>query len=424
MRIAVYHNLPSGGGKRALLEMIRGLKARHSIDVFSLSSAEHDFCDLRPFADQHMLFPFAPLPLLKRPFGRLNAIARTVDLLRVRGVQRRVAQVIDGGRYDAVFVHNCWIGQAPAVLSFLQTPTVYFCAEPPRFLYEPRLSRPYSRPDPLRRMLNAVDPWPWVYKSVLGALDRAVACKAGLMLANSAFSREALYRVYGLDVRVCYLGIDCARFVPTGAPRGDYVLSVGAIHPGKGYDFLIRSLARIPAASRPRLVIVTNFAEPRETQFLRTLAENLGVQLELQVLIPDDELVLRYGQARLTLYAPILEPFGFVPLESMACGTAVVGVREGGVRESVLHRQTGLLVDRDEGEYAQAVMELLGDAGQRRSYEANGPGYVQREWPWRRTVENLERFLAAAGATDTKSVSVTPSAIPGLPRVKGGGNGG
>ena len=55
----------------------------------------------------------------------------------------------------------------------------------------------------------------------------------------------------------------------------------------------------------------------------------------------------RLQPARATVYAPIMEPFGFVPLESMACGTPVVGVCEGGVRETIRHEETGLLVDRD-----------------------------------------------------------------------------
>lgn len=429
MRIAVYHNLPSGGGKRALLEMVRGLKTRHSIDVFSLSCADHDFCDLRPFSDHHTVFPFTPLTLFERPLGRLNPLVRALDLLRVRAAQKDVAARIDAGQYDVAFVHNCRIGQTPAVLSYLRTPTVYYCAEPPRFLYEPRVSRPYIKSDPVRRSLNAVDPGPWIYETMLGALDKAAARDACLVLANSAFSRETLYRVYGINARICYLGVDCGRFFPVGATRESFVLSVGAVHSGKGYDFLIRSLARIPTAGRPSLIIVTNSAETRETRFLQTLAENLRVELEFQVLLPEQELVLRYNQALLTLYTPVLEPFGLVPLESMACGTSVVGVREGGVRESILHRQTGLLVDRDEGEYAQAVMELLGDAAQRRAYEANGPGYVRREWPWSRTVDNLHTFLAAASKADDaadgrEAAGLAPAMRGDSPREKDRANGG
>jgi glycosyltransferase involved in cell wall biosynthesis len=43
----------------------------------------------------------------------------------------------------------------------------------------------------------------------------------------------------------------------------------------------------------------------------------------------------------------------------MACGTPVVAVKEGGVRESVMHDKTGILTQRDENMFAQAVMDLL-----------------------------------------------------------------
>lgn len=96
MKIAVYHNLPSGGGKRALFEMTRRLAEQHTVDVYTLSTAEHEFCDLRPSVARHEIWPFQPLPLARRPFGRLNQGIRSADLRRletfcdlVRGDQPR-----------------------------------------------------------------------------------------------------------------------------------------------------------------------------------------------------------------------------------------------------------------------------------------------------------------------------------------------
>ncbi len=43
----------------------------------------------------------------------------------------------------------------------------------------------------------------------------------------------------------------------------------------------------------------------------------------------------------------------------MACGTPVAAVKEGGVRESVVHSKTGVLTQRDEKMFADAVIELL-----------------------------------------------------------------
>lgn len=393
MNLAVYHNLPSGGGKRALHEMVRRLAAHHTLDVYTLSCAEHEFGDLRPHCCRHVVTPFQPLPLARRPFGRLNQGIRAIDLLRLRALQRGIAQEIDAGGYDVVFVHNCQFGQSPALLAALQTPSVYYCAEPPRLLHEPPEPRPYSSFSAARRLGNRFDPLPGLYRRTLDRLDRANVAAAGLVLVNSAYSRESLYRAYGIFARVGYLGVDADRFRPLGLPKEEMVLSVGALNSKKGFDFLLHSLARLDADQRPRLVIVSNFADERERGYLEGLAARLGVAVEFRTLIPDDELVRLYNQARLTLYAPVMEPFGFVPLESMACGTPVVGVREGGVRESVVDGVTGLLTERDPAEFAAAVEALLRDPERRQRMGQQGRAHVLEHWTWERSVQGLESHL-------------------------------
>ena len=367
MRVAIYHNLPSGGGKRALYEMTRRLAARHEIAVYTLSTAEHAFCDLRPYCRAHLIYPFRPTPLARRPFGRLNQGIRSVDLVRLQALQRQVATQIDQGGYDVVFVHICQFGQSPAVLQFLRTPSIYYCQEPPRLLYEPPVARPYRQFSPAQRLGNLVDPFPGLYRATLRRLDRANVHAASLVLANSHYSRETLYRTYGIFAHVGRLGVDTERFRPLPLAKEQRVVSVGALTPMKGFDFVIRSLGHIEAAQRPALTIISNSAIPAERGYLQELARDLDVQVDFHVGLSDDELVESYNRSLLTIYAPIMEPFGFVPLESMACGTPVVGIREAGVRETVRHDETGLLVDRDPEQFAHAVLALLDD---RRAYES------------------------------------------------------
>ena len=157
----------------------------------------------------------------------------------------------------------------------------------------------------------------------------------------------------------------------------------------------LHSLALIPPAQRPPLVIVCNFAEPREQGYLEQLAKQLGVMVQFRMLVSDEELVRLYNQALLTLYTPVMEPFGFVPIESMACGTPVVGVREAGVRETVLHGETGLLTERDPCEFAEATVQLLNDGERRSQYGQRGRAYVQQQWQWDRCVRELEEHFAA-----------------------------
>lgn len=394
MNIAIYHNLPSGGGKRALFAMAQQLAPRHTLDVYTLSTAEHDFCDLRPLARKHVVSPFQPLPLSRPPLGRLNQGIRTVDLLRLGAVQRRLAAQIDAAGYDAVFVHNCRFSQSPGLLKFLRTPSVYYCQEPPRYLYEPAANRPYLHFTRGQRIGNLFDPLPALYRRTLATLDRRSAAAASLILVNSAYSRESLYRIYGVSAKICYLGVDVQRFRPLALPRENFVVSVGALIANKGFDFLIQSLAHIDASSRPCLALVSNQVDEREQAYLASLAQSLAVKVKFLPRVTDDELVRLYNRAAATLYAPVLEPFGFVPIESMACATPVVGVFEGGVRESVTAGVTGLLAQRDPFEFAEAIQRVLRDPVWAQELGNNGLRHVQQHWTWEATAERVERALA------------------------------
>jgi glycosyltransferase involved in cell wall biosynthesis len=402
MRIAIYHNLPSGGGKRALFEMVRRLASNHTLDCYTLSCAEHAFGDIRPFCNQHYVYPFAALPLARRPFGRVNQGIRSVDLLRLRALQRRIAAQIDQGGYDAVFVHICQFGQSPAVLQFLRTPSVYYCQEPPRLLYEPPVPRPYRRFSPAQQLGNLVDPFPSLYRTTLRRLDTANVRSASLVLVNSHYSHETLYRTYGIFAQVGRLGVDVEKFRPLALAKEQRVVSVGALTPLKGFDFIIRSLSHIEAGQRPALTIISNFAIPAERGYLQELAHNLDVQVDFHVGLSDDELVESYNRSLLTIYAPVMEPFGFVPLESMACGTPVVGVQEAGVRETVCHGETGWLIPRDAYGFATAITAILNNPELRSRLGRQAREYVVVNWSWQRTADELETHLARLIASSQK----------------------
>jgi glycosyltransferase involved in cell wall biosynthesis len=323
-----------------------------------------------------------------------------MDLLRLRRLQAGIAAQIDSGGYDVVFAHICRFAQSPAVLQFLTTPSVYFCHEPPRFLYETMPARPYRRYSRPQRIGNLIDPLPGLYRSVLRSQDLKSTRSASLVLANSAFSRETIYRVYGIFASTCYLGVDSQLFRPLEVPKGDFVISVGALTSLKGFDFLIRSLALLPATNRPRLALVNNYAEAQEQRYLSKLAADLNVALEfhLNVSPVHGELARLYNQAQLTLYAPIMEPFGLVPLESMACGTPVVGVREAGVRESIMDGQTGLLTERDPEAFATAIEQLLAQPALRARMGEQGIQYVRDRWSWADCHRMIERHLSQTAA--------------------------
>ncbi len=400
MRIALYHNLPSGGAKRALLEITRRLAERHEILVFTLSSADHAFSDIRPFVAEHRVYEFAPRPLYGSPFGRLNQAVRLDDLQRVGRLTAQIANDLERVGADVLFVHPCQFEKSPSLTTYArQMPSVYYCQEPLRRLYEAEPKRPYDDSASARRtFLNKIDPLLYRYNAYLKKLDRRNAQNADVVLVNSGFMQTAVNHIYQVQSQVSYLGVDVAWFRPLSLPKQPMLLSVGSLTPLKGFDFLIQALAAMPPAERLPLTIASNFQNPPEKAYLEQLADSLGVTLHLVGNVTDERLVELYNEATLTLYAPVREPFGLVALESMACGTPVVAVREGGTQETVRHEETGLLVERDAAQFAAAVRRLLGDAALRAAYGRCGRDHAVQNWNWDKAAATVEGYLETAVA--------------------------
>jgi len=398
MKIAIFHNLPSGGAKRTLFEVVQRLVARHEISVFTLSCANHEFADLRPLVNHHEIVPFQPSPKFNSPFGRINMLGRLFDLIRLRAVENKLAHKMSSLDFDVVFVNPCQFENSPSLLTFLQdVPSVFFLQEPLRILYEEMPARPYDKKKAgLRRLVDSFDPLPGLYRSVLRKNDIRNVLAANLVLVNSTFVRDSAKMIYGVEATVNYLGVDTQFFHPIAGDKHPTVVSVGSLTPLKGFDFIIRSIAHIPNEKRPTLKIASNFSNPPEYEYLNNLAQALKVDLVFQKEISDQSLVKLYNQAALTVYAPIREPFGLVALESMACATPVVGVREGGIQETVVDHKTGRLTSRNEVEFAEAIQELLNDRKKAAEYSRNGRALMLERWTWEAATERLEsNFLAA-----------------------------
>jgi glycosyltransferase involved in cell wall biosynthesis len=77
----------------------------------------------------------------------------------------------------------------------------------------------------------------------------------------------------------------------------------------------------------------------------------------------------------------------------MACGRPVVGVEEGGIKETVIDKYTGLLVERDAEKFGRAVQSLLENRSLLAEYGRNGRQNVLEHWSWEKSVSSLERHM-------------------------------
>jgi glycosyltransferase involved in cell wall biosynthesis len=394
MRIAIYHDLPSGGAKRALYEWTRHLSQKHSIDVYTTNTADHEFCDIRPFSKNYNISYFSPRKLYESPFGRLNQYQRWMDLNDLKQVGRDVAEKINTGGYDVLFAHPSIYTTIPLVLIFTTIPSVYYLHEPfgpgitPHHVKGVNILRPVWKD-----MLDNNDPLIKLYNHRLENLRKQSIENAHLLLSNSKFTCEKTKSNYGRNSTVCHVGVDVHGFYKMPLVEEDFVLSVGELSPRKGFDFLVECLGQIPSQYRPALKLACNTIHAHEQAYVESLAREKGVNLEILYNLNVDQLRLLYNKAKLCVYAPIMEPFGLVPLEAMACGKAVVGVKEGGILESIVHEYTGLLIERNIEKFSNAIMELLKNPGWRNKMGEQGRQYILKNWSWEKSVVELEKHL-------------------------------
>ncbi len=393
MKIAVFHNLPSGGAKRALYNNVDFLTSTHEVDVFVPSTANEEYLPLKTISNNLMTFKVNNTSL-GFFFSAIKYFPDRVSLTDLEKTQKKIAETVNKGDYDVVLCEQDRYTMAPFFLKYIKKPQVYYCQQ--SIISREEISRKLFKEAGLGAMNDLRSFRLKLYGSRMMSMDKKIAAYSPYTVVNSYFSHEAILRTYGLNSLVSYLGVDKDLFRPMDIPKEKFVLSVGQSLPEKGFDFIIKSLSRIDSAIRPELVIVSDQGNMDWQNYLKNLARQLNVQLRLLNLITDEELVLLYNQASLVVYAPYLEPFGLVPLESMSCGTPVVGVKEGGVRESVIHGHTGILTERDEISFSEVITELLSDSNTIEKLSKNSIKYVNDYWTLKDSGKRILNHLKRA----------------------------
>jgi glycosyltransferase involved in cell wall biosynthesis len=406
-RIAVYYNVGWGGGRRWLYECVSRLSRYHDLDLYCIDreAGVPHYPDVTEFGEHAYTEPFQDMPSFRGGLKPLKAPALWLDLMAFDRASRRVAQRIDAGRYDLLFASVGGYTEAPLPLRHAGTRSAYYCHEPMRILYEPRVPRPYDRT--ISRLWRLS-----FYGTLVRRWDRQATRAAGLVVANSRYCRDYAHRAYGVSTVVNYPGVDVEAFRPGDGTREGFVLTVGEQLPTKGFDWAIRAVGAIPEAKRPPLVWVGNRAQPAEAAYLRSVAAAQGVTLEMRERLPDPELKRLFQTASAFLFTPHLEPFGLAAVEAMASGTPVVAVREAGPAETVVDGETGFLRDRDPAQLGEALLRLLDDPALAGCLGRAGREHVEANFTWDRSVAQLAILLGEAAAAESSQADVMRQASP------------
>src|SRR5580704_8797420 len=211
----------------------------------------------------------------------------------------------------------------------------------------------------------------WCEKVAVESADAVIAVSSG-MRADVLAAYPALTPERVVVIRN---GIDSAEYAPDPGtavldrygvdPARPAVIFVGRITRQKGVPVLLRAASRL--APEAQLVLLAGQPDTPElaaevTDLVTSLQASRAGVIWIPEMLPKREVIQLLSHATVFACPSLYEPLGIVNLEAMACGTAVVGSRTGGIPEVVADGETGLLVPPGEPEpLAEALNALISD---------------------------------------------------------------
>lgn len=357
----MFHELPKGGGERAVYEISKGIKKKGVIiDLYTT----HDKDNI-PLGIFNKTYAFRfPVKNWQSGNWKRRLYKDTFEILKLYFLHKKIANDIDKRKYDFAFINSSQFIENPFILRFLKTKTVMYCHDPhDRLIYDPINKIPqnlgigrniYEKSFRLLRKIN----------------DKKNINHANFLLANSKYTRQIIKKTYSLESEVAYLGVNEKDFFPEKYKKEYDILFIGSTSKLDGFDLFLEVARSLPKNIRARSV----------------LAE--------QEWISGKEALRRiYSESKITLSLAAREPFGLIPLEAMSCGVPVIAVNEAGYKESVVNNKTGYLVKRDSREIANKIISLLKNDSKRIEMGIDARREVLYKWTWKKSTNQIYDFL-------------------------------
>ncbi|MFD6752940.1 glycosyltransferase [Micromonospora gifhornensis] len=273
--------------------------------------------------------------LARTPLRRSKAVALPLMPLAWRTLTRQRFDVVISSSH--AFAHTVKIGPEARHLSYVHAPA--------RYLWSPGLDGRGENP------LLALP------RLMLQSVDVRLSRHVHRYAANSREVQGRIRRYWGRDAVVVNPPVETDYF--SSAPAADraqsrdYLLGVGRWIPYKRFDLIIQ------IAEAAGLPVVIAGSGPEEVN-LRRLAERVTVPVTFEVMPSKDRLRQLYWGAKALLF-PVHEDFGIIPVEAQACGTPVIGINRGGLLETVVDGETGILTDSTTPDGFSGLLTRLDD---------------------------------------------------------------
>jgi len=257
-------------------------------------------------------------------------------------------------------------------------------------------------------------------------IEKRVVEEADRIIAECPQDQDDLIQHYGADpnnITIIPCGVNIQEFYPIDrllsrmvlnlSPKERIILQLGRMVPRKGVETVIEAVAMLNQKHRTpaRLLIVggeSDDPDPEKTPEigrLTKLAHDLGIKRKVTFVGRKgrDTLKYYYSAADVFVSTPWYEPFGMTPLESMACGTPVIGSNVGGIKYSVVDGKTGYLVTpKMARELSDKLHELFSNRKLANYFRQNAVHRVNTNFTWSKianSVSNLYEEVISAYET-------------------------
>lgn len=312
-KIIILHDyfLYKGGGERLIITMAKRLGA----DIATAFIAEDAFDPREYGINTRQLYK-------ERRWSKIPGFRYTqvnlAFLFKTRFLKNYDIVIYSGDCFNAIFN-----ARGKKNIAYMHTP--------PRHLYDSYKDRLKSY-GILKKLIFI--PYAWFNRIRFEFLTK----KLDLIITNSQTVQDRIKKYLKLDSVIAYPPCDTTKF--KFIEQGDYFFSWARLYPAKRVDMIVKAFAQMPDK---KLIVGSGGPELENLKKLAVGHENI----KILGWISDEQLFDLLGKSLATIYIPVREDFGMSPVESMSAGKPVIGVDEGGLRESIIHDKTGILLKPD-----------------------------------------------------------------------------
>ena len=239
--------------------------------------------------------------------------------------------------------------------------------------------------------LELSKPMAWI----VGKAEKTIAKVYSRFIAVSHSTKEALVKRFGLNpdkITVIYNGIDLTKYTPGSKNLSPTILWVGRIKKYKNLDHLLRAYQIVKRRIPESQLVIIGTGDQEDA--MKRLAKSLKLR-DVYFLgrVSEEEKIKWMRETWLIVSTSSIEGWGITILEAAACKTPAVAYNVPGLKDSVKHMETGLLVELGNiDELVRAIRHLLIDSNLRSELAENAYRYAQG-FSWEKTVESFIKTI-------------------------------